>query len=261
MAFKLGNRLIDRVQFGYVEAKSSGELLYLLNQLKDTAINITAEAKEYKDAEGNIVKKAYKNKAGTLEAKHAWVNTNIVNAASGDTVTYGASGAPITAPKIIVVPAGTKTIDIPDAVEGTVKVSEYDDQGGRGTNFKKGTSASATEFAVSSNKLTLPTVTDTQFIVKYDRTKTDGAVIINRADKFPKSTKVYLKALYYETCDKDVLKGCYIVIPSFMLSPETSLPLNEEAEMDYKGDIEVDYCGGNKVMYYFYDVADEEDGE
>ena len=35
MAFKLGNRLIERVQFGYAEGISDGALRYVLNQLKD----------------------------------------------------------------------------------------------------------------------------------------------------------------------------------------------------------------------------------
>lgn len=259
MAFKLGNRLIERVQFGYAEGISDGVLRYVLNQLKDSAINITAEANEHKDAEGNLVKKSYKNKAGTYEAKNAWVNTNIVAATSGAEVQYGSSANKITAPKIVVVPAGTKTLSVAGAVEGSIKVAAYDENNGSGETFKKGTAASATEFSIATNTLTLPTVTNTQFIVKYDRTMDTGAVIANEVDKFPKSVKLTLKALYYDVCDKDTLKGCYIVLPSFQISPEISLPLNAETEMDFKGDLEVDYCGTKKVLYYFYDVADDED--
>lgn len=41
MAFKLlGNRLIERVQFGYAEGISDGVLRYVVNQLEDSTINI-----------------------------------------------------------------------------------------------------------------------------------------------------------------------------------------------------------------------------
>lgn len=261
MAFKLGNRMIEKVLFGYAETldTENSKLLYTLDQLTDTNINITAEANEHKDADGNLVKKSYKNKAGTLEAKNAFVNTNIIAAAAGDDVTYGETSA-FTAPKIVIVPAGTKEYVYKGkdtVVEGSVRVSGVDS----GVQYTVSESATADKFAVdkTNGKITLPTATDTGFVIRYDRTVETGALIVNSSDKFPKSCRLILKVAYWDTCDKDTLKGCYVVLPSFQVSPEISIPLNAETQMDYKGDLETDYCGGEKVLYKFFDVADDEE--
>lgn len=256
MAFKLGDRMIEKVLLGYAESTDGADFLYTLTQLGDMTINITAEANEHKDIDGNLVKKSYKNKAGTLEAKNAFVNTNIVAAASGGDVVYGEI-APITAPKIVVVPAGTASIKIDGAVEGTIKVTGEEDN----KVFASGTNASATEYKYdkATNTLTLPTVDKTAFIVKFDRTVNTGALITNESGKFPGSCKLTLKVAYWDKCDKKTLKGCYLVLPSFQVSPEISIPLNAETQMDYKGDLETDYCGGKKTLYQFFDIEDDED--
>ena len=256
MAFMLGNRMIEKVLAGYAE-DSKGGLLYLLDNLVDTVINITAEANEHKDADGNLVKKSYKNKSGTLEAKNAWVNTNIVAATAGGTTTFASDSATITAPKIVILSAGTTELALEDGADAeTIYVSSLD----TGKAFTKGTGGSLTkgQYAVDGKKITFA-ADEGQMVVKYDRTVKEGALIVNSADKFPTSCKLTLKVAYWDTCDKNTLKGCYVVIPSFQVSPEISLPLNAETQMDYKGDLETDYCGGEKVLYKFFDVADDED--
>lgn len=45
---------------------------------------------------------------------------------------------------------------------------------------------------------------------KYDRSVGAGVSITNRADKFPQTVKLTLKALAVDPCHSDVLKGLYI---------------------------------------------------
>lgn len=259
MAFMLGNRMIEKVLAGYAE-DSDNKFLYLLDNLADTVINITAEANEHKDADGNLVKKSYKNKSGTLEAKNAWVNTNIVAATAGGATTFASTTAKIKAPKIVILPANTTELDlVAGADPETIHVSSL----GTGVALTKHTGSEtqkAGEFAVDTEANKIKFLEgEGQLVVKYDRSVEEGALIVNKSDKFPTSCKLTLKVAYWDTCDKDTLKGCYVVIPSFQVSPEISLPLNAETQMDYKGDLETDYCGGEKVLYKFFDVADNEE--
>lgn len=263
MAFKLGNRMIEKVLYGYAE-NSKSELLYTLDQLTDTVINITAEANEHKDADGNLVKKSYKNKAGTLEAKNAFVNTNIVAATSGADVKYGEKEA-ITAPKIIITNSGiTKFKYEDDIVDGTIHITieKTGEALTKDTTAEPPATAATGTFVVNKTKSTilLPDLGEeaSAFVIRYDRKVKTGALIVNSADKFPTSCRLILKVAYWDTCEKETLKGCYVVIPSFQVSPEISLPLNSETQMDYKGDLETDYCGAEKVLYKFYDIADDE---
>ena len=63
MAFKLGDIVIDRIQMAMAE-DFSGNPLYVLTQLADATIDITAEAKEAKDKDGTLIKKFWQGKAG-----------------------------------------------------------------------------------------------------------------------------------------------------------------------------------------------------
>ena len=84
-----------------------------------------------------------------------------------------------------------------------------------------------------------------------------GSHIPNTADKFPKTISLTLYCSYVDPCD-DTLKACYVVLPSFQPSPETTISLSsDQQEMDFNGNIQVDYCGGDKLLYAIY-FPDEE---
>ena len=168
MAFKLGDIIIDRIQYGVAE-DFDGNLLYTLSQLTEATINISAESKEAKDKDGTLVKKFWQGKTGTFEAKNAMLNVNVIGAASGEDPHIATTGAAIEMPRIITVNAGT-TVTIPGYVEGSVFVYAYGENGNMGKAYTKGATASATEFGLTTDrKLTPPTDTsETRYIVKYN---------------------------------------------------------------------------------------------
>ena len=147
-----------------------------------------------------------------------------------------------------------------DAKEGTIKVNAWGANGSMGKAYKQGTAASATDFGytTASKKLDLPTDESTKlFIVKYDREVTSGFAIKNKADKFPSTVRLTLKALCVDPCSVNTLRACYIVLPSFQVSPEISLQLTTDAQLEYKGDLQVDYCSTDKSLYEFYMAEDD----
>ena len=166
-------------------------------------------------------------------------------------------------PRMLHVKAGTKVV-LGDYVSGSVKVAQYFGDGSIGKAYKLGETANETDFAIASEtkELTLPTDSEPEmYFVKYLREVESGALISNKADEFPSSVRAIMKATYYNPCKKNELKADYIEFPSFQVSPETSFPINaDSATMDFKGDLEIDYCGTDKVLYNVYD-ADEVDAE
>ena len=56
MAFKLGDIIVDRIQYGVAE-DFSDNMLQTLTQLQEAKITISAESKEAKDKDGTLVKK------------------------------------------------------------------------------------------------------------------------------------------------------------------------------------------------------------
>lgn len=263
MAFRLGDKIYKEILYGYAEDLSSGDPLYVLTQLSEGNVEITAESTDVTDKNGNLVKKIWKSKAGTFSATNAFVNTNIIAASAGSTPIFASAGSKVTMPKMLHVKKGAE-VTLKDYVTGSVKVAQYFGDGSLGKIYELDTTESADKFAIesSSGKLTLPTDPDADmFFIKYLRESETGVKIQNKADEFPSSVKFIIKATYYNPCKKNELKADYIEFPSFQVSPETTFPINaDSATMDFSGDLEIDYCGSDKVLYNTYD-ADEVDAE
>ena len=259
MAFKLDDIIIDRIQYGVAET-FDGELLYTLTQLADATIDITAESKDAVDSTGTLIKRFYQGKSGEFTANNAMLNLNILGAASGEGKISATATAAIAMPKIITVKAG-ETVTLTNFVDGTVTVNALGTNGAMGTSYVKAATASATEFGLTTaGVLTPPTdANETQYIVKYTRNVTSGVAIKNKADKFPGTVKLTLKALAVDPCSADTLRAVYIVLPSFQVSPEVSLNLTTDAQMEYKGTLQVDYCSADKSLYEIYFAEEDEE--
>lgn len=263
MSFRLGDKIYKEILYFYCENLSTGDPLYVLTQLNGASVEITADSTDVTDKNGNLVKKIWKSKAGSFSATNAFVNMNVISAASGSTPIFASSDNKVTMPRMLHVKAGTE-VDITDYVAGSVKVAQYYGDGSIGKTYELDTAAGADKFSISTEtkKLTLPTDPDVEmYFVKYLREVDKGALITNRADQFPSSVRAIMKATYYNPCKKNELKADYIEFPSFQVSPETTFPIDSDsATMDFNGDLEIDYCGGEKVLYNVYD-ADEVDAE
>lgn len=259
--FKLGNIMVDRILDG-TALDSNHKILYVIDQFQDATIEISAESKDVKDAQGTLVRRFWQAKSGTFTATNAMLNTDIMAAVTGtDKVNAAAGEGAITAPKIVKVKAGeTPTFADYKKDIANMSVSAIGKNGGTGKSYTLGTTASETEYAITTEgKFTPPTDADEkEFVVVYNRSVESGIVIRNRSDKFPGTVEFLLRALYADPCDKDALKLCYIRIPSLQVSPETSVALKTDTTLDYKGDLQVDYCSDDKTLYEIYFAEDDE---
>lgn len=260
MGFKLGDVIVDRLQFGY-GAKSNGAALYALTQLKEATIDITADSTDITDKDGNLVYRKYTGKKGEVNAQNAFVNLAVVEVLSAADAEIASSSNEIIMPMIKTVNAGS-TLDIEGYVEGSVVVNALSVKGSMGDEFKLGTNASTTEFKIAENVLTPPTADgEVQYIVKYKKKVTSGAKITNSAKKFPKSHELFFKALVVDKCETDVFRAVIVHIPCFMPNPEFSLALQggDSQTMDFKGTMMVNTCSTDQELFSIYYINEEED--
>ena len=274
MTFKLGDVIVDRLQFGY-GAKSNGTPLYALTQLTQANIDITADSTDINDKDGNLVYRKYTGKKGEVTATNAFLNLAVVETISATDAEIATADNGIVMPMIQIVKAG-ETLDITGYVDGSIHVNALSTKGSMGKDeFKKGSAASATEYAIkhtdasgepdntpASDVLTPPTADDeTQYIIKYKKTIKRGAKITNSGKKFPKSHELFFKSLVVDKCETDVLKAAIIHIPSFMPSPEFSLALQggDSQTMDYKGSMMLNACSTDGELFSIYYIDEEED--
>lgn len=252
MAFSMDGIIIDRIQLGIAE-DFSGNILYTLTQLADATIDITAESKDATDATGTLIKRFYTGKAGTFTANNAILDFNIMAAGTGSPKQVASSEAKITMPRIDYVAVGTESVTLTNAKEDTVKVEGLSANGTKVKTYTKDVAAAEDKFAIADGTLSLPTdETVSKFVVKYDREVESGVKVVNKADEFPTTIKLTLKALAVDPCTPDTLRACYIVLPSFQVSPETSISLTTDTQLEYTGDLQVSYCGDDKTLYEIY---------
>ena len=199
----------------------------------------------------------YRSKTGTFNATNAFLHPQIMNAASGSDIETATDAHVVVMPKLQLLKAGA-TLTLDEGIDAsTLKVIGIFGNGANSEALEKDTTAGDGKFAYdeTTRKITVPEGGDDKpvnYLVKYDRDVTDGMKLENTATKFPNTMILTLYCSYVDPCD-DTLKACYVVLPSFQPSPETTINLSaDEQEMDFNGSIQVDYCGGDKLLYAIY---------
>lgn len=270
MAFKLGDVIIDRLQFGY-GARKNGTPLYALTQLNNANIDITADTTDIKDKDGNLAYRKYTGKKAEVSATNAFINLAVIETISAADAEIASDTNTINMPVIQTVKSG-ETLDVTGYITGTVVVSAiYNGAIDAKKVYTIGTAASATEFAITNTEatgdtpasatLTPPTDTsEVEYLVKYTKAVKSGAKITISADKFPKAHELFFKALAVDPCDKEDFRAVIVHIPEFIPSPELSLALQggDSQTMDYKGAILANTCSTDKTLVEVYFIDEVE---
>lgn len=277
MAFKLGDVIFDRLQFGY-GARKNGTPLYALTQLKEASIDVSCDSTDITDKDGNLVYRKYTGKKAEVNAQNAFVNLAVIETLSAADAEIATDDHTIDMPIMQSVSAG-QTLDITGYISGSVVVSAlYKGAIDAKKTYTLGSTASATEFAIThtdaveasgdtpaapaKDVLVLPTdAAEIEYFVKYTKAVKSGAKIVNSADKFPKAHELYFKALAVDSCDKESFRAAIIHIPEFIPSPEFTLALQggDSQTMDYKGAILADLCSTDKTLFEVYFIDEEEE--
>lgn len=261
--FKLGDIIVDHVQYGFAES-FQGEPLYVLSQLSEMTINVSGESTDVTDALGNVVATIWRAKTGGLTATNAFLSLPLIASKSGSDAEIATTTNAIVMPKIDVVEAGS-TLTLEGYTTGAaVSVAAVDaNYNMSAKSYTLGTTASATEFAIDTSGtnpvLTPPTdAEEIRYIVKYNREVKDGAKITNRSDKMPKAIRLTFKVLILDPCDQTNVQAAYIYLPSFQPSPEMEISLSADSQtLDYSGALHVNYCSVEKELFTIYIAADD----
>lgn len=264
MAFKLGDLVIDRIVNGVAE-NSRGELLYLLTNLQEASISITADSVDAVDGTGTIIKTFYRGKQGEFTATNSTISLPIIGAMSGTDPVYAEDSA-ISMPMIITT-SKTSGILLPgiqnNGATNNIVVNVISENGTLGDAYPSSSysiTPKATNTDWSTMSITAASADDKMFIIKYDRTvSANGMKIVNRSDAFPKSCKLTLKVLIVDPCETDVVRAAYLVLPNFQPSPELDFSISTDATIDFTGRLQTSYCGTEKVLYEIYVCSDDEE--
>lgn len=262
--FKVDNYVIDRVLRAYL-LNDKEEIIGYLDQLTDVSIDMNAETRDITDARGVLIKRFYESKTAELSATNALFNFNVAGLALGSTATVADPDAakPVTFEmrKSLEVKAGS-TATITGVKAGSVKVYGLTNSGSITKEYAADATADATHYSITSaGILTPPTSPDeTKYFVYYTKTITEGMQFVNKADEFPRTVRIIIECIGYDTCRTNADDPLVMVIEggNFQISPETSIAIGgEDQKINFSGAFGSDYCSADKSLFTISIESDE----
>lgn len=257
----LSNFIVDRVISG-VGYRSDDSVLFKMDQCQNTSITCGSESTDIVDNVGSPIMTLYRSKTCEISGENAILDFNLTAVQMGTEKNVATTGATILVPAqeiFEVVEGGTYTLKHVPATAPAFLYALNDDSS-LGDKYAAGTGATATEFAIDGQEITLPTgiTVGTQMFVSYEYNSDAAVEIVNSAKNFPKSCKLVLRVLGYNPCNKDNKLGAYVIFPSFEMSPDFDLSLNVGEAQSWSGKASQDYCSKDKRLMSIV-VVDEED--
>ena len=260
----LSNFIVDRVISG-IGYRSDDSVLFKMDQCQNTSITCGSESTDIVDNVGSPIMTLYRSKTCEISGENAILDFNLTAVQMGTEKNIASETATITVPaqEVFEVPAGEgeKTYELKHSpISKPAFIYALNDDSSLGEKYALGTAATATEFAIAEQKITLPTgiAAGTQVFVSYEYKSEAAVEIVNSAKNFPKSCKLVLRVLGYNPCNKDNKLGAYIIFPSFEMSPDFDLSLNVGEAQSWSGKASQDYCSKDKRLMSIV-VVDEED--
>ena len=250
MSFTLNNILFDKIVGATISQNDAVKAW--LNQLSSFTMSVSADPIEYTDKDGVVIYRKYNAKSLEVSATNAFISMDILKVTSGSDAVYATTENKLKFPKIEETSAAT--LNITGYVEGTMEVYGLTASGALlPTAYTLSDSdASETQYVIAGTTLTLPTdAAAKKYLVKYTREVESGVMSTNESDKFAGASELVVKALAVDPCDKK-LRAAYIVVPSFSVSPDVELAINngESSTIDFSGTGLLNMCGTDKTLFY-----------
>lgn len=240
--------IIDRPLLAIFEDRE-GNIIGTANDFSNFSINTTSESKDKTDSIGALIKRIYTAKSVEVSAESALFTPSIAGMQFGNGIENATSSNKVIMPKILQFKK-TESITLPNTpVEGSLMVHGCTSSGLPSKKYTKDTAAGAGVYALSDNKITLPTDASDVVQIKYDYETESGIKIVNYADKFPRSCKATFQLLVYKKCD-DTLRLAYVVFPNYQMSPDFDWTLDTESTHSFSGIAQVDACSVDKQLFY-----------
>ena len=251
MAFDINNFVIDRVTRGVALSQKDDSVLFSINQMQNVSLNCASESTDAVDALGTPIATFYRAKSAEFSAENAIFDMNLMATQLGTAKKVASASSKITAPAMESFTYGSGTYNlkhIPKVAPNEIYVLNGDSTFGK--KYIKGTSASATEFALTGQSMALPTGlnADDELFVMYDYETESAVEVVNSATEFPVGCKFVMEVLGCDVCDQTTLIHCYLIFPNFKLSPDFDWSVATDGAHPFSGKAQQAYCDKEKRL-------------
>lgn len=246
---------------------STGELIWMANQLEDASLNITSDTSEVTDAEGSTIATFFKGRKAEFSATNALFNLGIASAQTGNAggIERGGENKKINVPRSQIFTLDTsKTItlsDVPTGVSGAEigYIYTIDGTGYNTACYSLGATANATQFALdaATKTITLPTglPVGTRVMVNYRADINDAVKFSANGLDAPVAGRGMLWVKCHNVCDKSKIVYGILEFPNAQPSPDYEWSFTPDGKHAITLEMNQDYCDAEKILYHFYLAA------
>lgn len=266
MKANLNNFIIDRVLRGVAQSHTDDSVLFAITQIQNPSLTCSSESTDAVDALGTPVATFYRSKNAEFSAENAMFDMNLMAVQVGANKKVASTSDKITVPAFEKIGTTAAKLKHSPKTEPSLCYALNGD-GTLGEKYTKGTTASATQFAVAKSgndtTVTPPTVSGegapTEFMIVYEYESTEGVSVINSAKKFPKGCKFTLEVLGCDVCDQTNLLFAYLIFPNFKLSPDFDWSIATDGAHPFSGKAMQEYCAKDNKLFEIIIVDGEDD--
>lgn len=268
MALDFDNLVIDRPLRVRMQDKSTGELMYMVDQIKDATLTNGAEQVFITGSAGVRLATLNRNKTTSFSFNNGLVSMSMLASQTGSDRELASSVNKIKTPAFEVIKVGTSdgstvntTItlkNVPVGIEGAeipfIYILQKDNSLGK--KFEIGASASSTEFALNpeTKTITLPTgagiTAETQIAVDYEYMAESAIRVVNRGDVYSKSGRVIVELLLRDICNQNKLYYAQLILPNASASGQFEFAFGSEGVVHgWQCEANQDICSADKELF------------
>lgn len=250
--FNKNELILDRVRSLSAHDLGDGSMLFRLTSLEDPSLVCTAEGEEVTDAIGALITTLYRAKKATFSASNSLISLDLAAAQYGTKKEIASSTIKINVPtfEIIEVKSGTTEVTLKNTPVDTVKYV-YGLEGNEiATTYIAAAAATATEFVISDNKITVPTGFVGKLYVEYEYESEKANRIVNKTSEFPEACSMKIYAYFRDVCNENLVYSGVIVSPKAKLNPEqVELALTSTGKHAFEFQMMRDYCDEEAELF------------
>ena len=237
--------ILDRVRSLTAHDLSNGEMLFRLTSLEEPSLACTAEGEEVTDAVGALITTLYRAKKATFSATNSLISLDLAAAQFGAKKEVASADSKIVVPtyEILTVAEGKTEVELSHVPVGEVKYIYSLVNNGIATRYTSASVASAEEFVIDGNKITVPTDFTGKIYVEYSYESEKANRIVNKTSEFPEACSMKIYAYFRDKCNENIVYSGVIIASKAKLNPEqVELALTSTGKHGFEFQMMRDYC-------------------
>jgi len=258
--------VVDSIDMATLFGISTGELLFMLDQIKDGSIENGSEVVYGTGKNGVRLAALDRNKASRFSCNNGYIVGGALLAQIGGSAVKATEEAPLLVPDYEIINMAAKATSatlsyVPVGVEGAeVKEVWTLRNGAQDRKLTVGTATGTGVFTVDAEnkKLTFGAdefTADTEIIIFYDRYAVTGVKYENSQDEFSKSGRLVLDVTCRDVCDPDVIYHTKFVFPNAKIDGNFTITFgNEPAVHALSAEALSSVCSSSKRLWEWYIV-------